>query len=61
VSTAVRPHVHVPDPRDLLGQACLACPLGKSNRRVHVERDEVPADQRYEPQNEPSNPKEETL
>jgi hypothetical protein len=47
VSAAIREHVWLPDPDDVLGQACRVCPLGRSHA-VHIDPAEVPADTRYE-------------
>lgn len=45
----IRPHVHVPDPADLLGEACLvtSCHLKRSHT-IHIDATELPTDDRYE-------------
>jgi hypothetical protein len=49
MGVSVRPHVFVPDPADLLGEACAvtSCEVKRANA-VHVDPAEVPTDTRYE-------------
>lgn len=57
--TAVPSHLYREDPDDLLGQACLDCPLGKSNTSVHLTPADLPPsppDGRYEIDHEKDEP-----